>query len=490
MKTNVPAQITITALNLPKESELLDVFQHYAAQDWAMLLDSANSTHEDGRYDIFVAQPIATLTTLGESSTLWRQASNNTVTSNAEPLGLLQELLDENIATNWQTELVGIDLPFMVGALGYFGYDLGRRFETLPDTGREDYQTPDMSVGIYSWSVIKDNLHSTFYLCALEPHTAPTVQYLQALADKQAEHKAFSLIGEWQSNMQQAEYVQNLDKIDGYLRAGDCYQVNLAQRFNALYQGDEWSAYMTLRTANKAHFSAFLRIPDATIISISPERFLSVNEQQVQSKPIKGTRPRSPDPQQDQSNIDALIHSAKDQAENLMIVDLLRNDLSKNCQPGSVKVPELFVIESFAAVHHLVSTVTGRLNEHCSPLTLLQDAFPGGSITGAPKIRAMQIIDELEPHKRNIYCGSIGYIGIKRDMDTSICIRTLLCEEGKIYCWAGGGIVIDSDPQAEYQESLDKVSKILPLLINHTSNSKTVAIGITDPKAGVHSEQK
>jgi para-aminobenzoate synthetase component 1 len=171
--------------------------------------------------------------------------------------------------------------------------------------------------------------------------------------------------------------------------------------------------------------------------------------------------------------MDALIDSAKDQAENLMIVDLLRNDLSKNCQPGSVEVPKLFAIESFAAVHHLVSTVTGRLKNNCSPLTLLREAFPGGSITGAPKIRAMQIIDELEPHKRNIYCGSIGYIGIKRDMDTSICIRTLLCEQGKIYCWAGGGIVIDSDPKAEYQESLDKVAKILPLLIKQAPNIET-----------------
>ena len=477
MKTNLPAQITISPLNLPEGSELLDVFQHYATQDWAMLLDSANSAHEDGRYDIFVAQPIATLTTQGESSKLWRQVSNSTVTSNADPLGLLQDLLDENIATDWKTDQGDIELPFMVGALGYFAYDLGRRFETLPDTSREDYQSPDMAVGIYSWSVIKDNLHSRFYLCALEPHNAPTVHYLQTLLDKPIAPKVFSLIGDWQSNMQQGDYVQNFGKIDDYLRAGDCYQVNLAQRFNAVYQGDEWLAYLTLRAANKAPFSAFLRIPDAVIISISPERFLSVNEQQVQSKPIKGTRPRSHDPRQDQANMDALIHSAKDQAENLMIVDLLRNDLSKNCQPGSVEVPSLFAIESFAAVHHLVSTVTARLNEHCSPIRLLQDAFPGGSITGAPKIRAMQIIDELEPHKRNIYCGSIGYIGIKRDMDTSICIRTLLCEQGNIYCWAGGGIVIDSEPQAEYQESLDKVSKILPLLTKQAANIVTGAKG-------------
>jgi para-aminobenzoate synthetase component 1 len=482
MKTDVQSKINITPLNFPKGSELLDIFQHYADQDWAMLLDSANSTHQDGRYDIFVAQPIATLTTWSKSSTVWRQATHSTITSSAEPLDLLQDLLDESIASNWQTNLSDTDLPFVAGALGYFGYDLGRRFETLPDAHLEDYQSPDMAVGIYSWSVIKDNHHCTFYLCALDPNTAPTPEYLQALINKNTEHKTFSLLGDWQANMQQREYEKKLGKIDDYLRAGDCYQVNLAQRFDARYQGDEWQAYMLLRAANKAPFSAFLRIPETVIISISPERFLSVNEQLVQSKPIKGTRPRSLDPRQDQANMDALIYSAKDQAENLMIVDLLRNDLSKNCQPGSVIVPKLFAIESFAAVHHLVSTVTGRLNKACSPLTLLKDAFPGGSITGAPKIRAMQIIDELEPHKRNIYCGSIGYIGIKRDMDTSICIRTLLFEQGKVYCWAGGGIVIDSDPQAEYQESLDKVSKILPLLVKQVPDIETGAKFRTDPK--------
>jgi para-aminobenzoate synthetase component 1 len=215
-------------------------------------------------------------------------------------------------------------------------------------------------------------------------------------------------------------------------------------------------------------------------MSISPERFLSVNEQVVQTKPIKGTRPRFNDPIQDQQQIESLLNTEKDRAENLMIVDLLRNDLSKHCQPGSVNVPELFKLESFAAVHHLVSTVTGKLKTSSSVMDLLQGAFPGGSITGAPKIRAMQIIDELEPNNRNIYCGSIGYLGILGDMDTNICIRTLLCEKSSeqsnnqqtIHCWAGGGIVLDSNAKDEYQESLDKVSKILPVLSPDTSFAK------------------
>ncbi len=199
-------------------------------------------------------------------------------------------------------------------------------------------------------------------------------------------------------------------------------------------------------------------------MSISPERFLQVRDNKVQTKPIKGTRPRGTTLEQDQINIEQLQQSKKDQAENLMIVDLLRNDLSRSCSPGSIDVPALFQIETFEAVHHLVSTVTGKLESDKSALDLLRGAFPGGSITGAPKIRAMQIIDELEPDKRNIYCGSIGYIDVNGNMDTSICIRTLLCEGDQIYCWAGGGIVLDSVGTEEYQESLDKVSKILPVL--------------------------
>jgi para-aminobenzoate synthetase component 1 len=474
MKRNTHAPISIVQLNMDAQLELAELFQHFADQPWAMLLDSSSSDHQDSRYDIMVAQPIATIQTHGEVSTIWRQLADSTSVSYENPLSLLQSLLDQILPEEEHKSSGDCELPFIIGALGYFGYDLGRRFESLPATQAESYITADMAVGIYNWSVIKDNHTKTFYLCAQDPGSAPSAEHLQdiALATPILQSK-FSLLSDWQQNMRQKDYQRKVAKIKAYLRAGDCYQVNLAQRFCADYKGDEWQAYQILRQANNTPFSAFLRLPDSVILSISPERFLSVKNDAVQSKPIKGTRPRSLDPEQDKANIDALIDSEKDQAENLMIVDLLRNDLSKNCQAGSVEVPVLFQVESFAAVHHLVSTVTGRLNDDCSAIKLLQGAFPGGSITGAPKIRAMQIIDELEPHKRNIYCGSIGYIGINRDMDTSICIRTLLCEHGKLFCWAGGGIVIDSNPEAEYQESLDKVSKILPLLAKQQSILQT-----------------
>ncbi|MGH6635613.1 MAG: aminodeoxychorismate synthase component I, partial [Gammaproteobacteria bacterium] len=249
-----------------------------------------------------------------------------------------------------------------------------------------------------------------------------------------------------------------------YIREGDCYQVNLAQRFSARARGDAWLAYRQLRSLNPAPFSAFLSTPSGAVLSSSPERFLHVNKGLVETKPIKGTRPRAVDQGRDRALMEELRHSPKDRAENLMIVDLLRNDLGKTCAIGSIKVPKLFAVESYATVHHLVSTITGRLGLGKHALDLVAGCFPGGSITGAPKLRAMEIIEELEPHRRSAYCGSIGYIGFDGRMDTNIAIRTLVYCEGLIHAWAGGGIVADSDEEAEYQETLDKAAALLKLM--------------------------
>lgn len=274
----------------------------------------------------------------------------------------------------------------------------------------------------------------------------------------------FRLTSDWQSNLSQQEYTDRFDAIQRYLRAGDCYQINLTQRFQAEYLGDEWQAYCQLSQMNQAPFSAFMRLPQAAILSLSPERFLALNQQQVETKPIKGTRPRFIDPIADQASIKELLQSPKDRAENLMIVDLLRNDIGRVCKPGTVRVPKLFDVESFKAVHHMVSTVTGTLADEYSATELLQACFPGGSITGAPKIRAMQIIEELEPHRRSAYCGSMFYLSRHGRMDSSITIRTLIAWQHQLYVWAGGGIVADSDAKAEYQETFDKLAKILPVL--------------------------
>ncbi|WP_249358914.1 aminodeoxychorismate synthase component I, partial [Citrobacter sp. wls718] len=276
----------------------------------------------------------------------------------------------------------------------------------------------------------------------------------------------FMLTSAWQSNMSRAQYGEKFRQVQRYLHSGDCYQVNLAQRFQAQYQGDEWLAFERLNQANRAPFSAFIRLEEGAILSLSPERFIQLENRQIQTRPIKGTLPRLDSPDADRQQAQRLANSPKDRAENLMIVDLMRNDIGRVAVPGSVKVPELFVVEPFPAVHHLVSTITARLPESLHATDLLRAAFPGGSITGAPKVRAMEIIDELEPHRRNAWCGSVGYLSFCGNMDTSITIRTLTATDGQLYCSAGGGVVADSQEDAEYQETFDKVNRILHQLEN------------------------
>jgi para-aminobenzoate synthetase component 1 len=264
--------------------------------------------------------------------------------------------------------------------------------------------------------------------------------------------------------MTRAEYEQAFERIRRYIVDGDCYQVNLAQRFEAQACGDPWRGYLALRHLSPAPHGAYLNLPFAQVMSVSPERFLQVRNREVETRPIKGTRPRAVDPRLDAERAQALAASAKDRAENVMIVDLLRNDLAKNCRLGSVHVPRLFAVESFAGVHHLVSTVRGELAQGRDALDLLRGCFPGGSITGAPKVRAMQIIEELERYRRGIYCGCIGYLGDDGAMDTSIAIRTLVHRAGTVRYWAGGGIVADSVAAEEYQETLDKAGCFFELV--------------------------
>jgi para-aminobenzoate synthetase component 1 len=251
--------------------------------------------------------------------------------------------------------------------------------------------------------------------------------------------------------------------------------VNLAQRFDATVRGDSYSAYLALRRINPAPFSAFFSTPYGDILSSSPERFLCVDGDRVETRPIKGTRPRLADAADDLRQRDELAASAKDRAENVMIVDLLRNDLGKACVAGSVEVCRLFDIESFAQVHHLVSTVTGKLAPGRHALDLLRGSFPGGSITGAPKVRAMEIIDALEPQRRSIYCGSIGYLSANGRMDLNVAIRCLLRVGSSVYAWAGGGIVADSSVDSEFQESLDKASGLLAVLADSSVGTASVA---------------
>jgi para-aminobenzoate synthetase component 1 len=267
------------------------------------------------------------------------------------------------------------------------------------------------------------------------------------------------------SSFSHAAYLEAVRRVREYIFAGDIFQANLSQRFETPLTEEPWAIYRRLRARNAAPFAAYLEFPELTVLSASPERFLRVDTAgNVETRPIKGTRPRGVGPEHDAALGQALTESDKDRAENLMIVDLMRNDLSRVCAPGSVHVPELFAIEKYATVHHLVSTVAGTLAPGADALTLLQAAFPPGSITGAPKLRAMEIIAELEPPQRGVYCGSIGYWSVTGALDTSVAIRTAMAVGGRIYFGAGGGIVADSDPEQEYRETIDKARGIIEAL--------------------------
>jgi len=411
---------------------------------FAMLLHSGHAVHPYSRFDILVADPAQTLTAESLSST-------------DDPLMALQHAIN----ALGLSATPNPDLPFQGGALGLFGYDLGRRFETLPSLAEHDISLPDMAVGLYDWAMIVDHQKKVVSLLS---HKDVHARLAWLEAQQPAAADDFRLTSEWRSNMTAQEYAEKFSRVQAYLQSGDCYQVNLAQRFRAAYQGDEWQAFTRLNASNQAPFSAFLRLEQGAILSLSPERFIHLSDRTIQTRPIKGTLPRLNDPVADRQQAEKLAASPKDRAENLMIVDLMRNDIGRVAEPGSVRVPELFVVEPFPAVHHLVSTITAQLPESRTACDLLRAAFPGGSITGAPKVRAMEIIDELEPHRRNAWCGSIGYLSLCGTMDTSITIRTLTAFNGNLYCSAGGGIVADSDVTAEYQETFDKVNRILQQL--------------------------
>ncbi len=429
---------------LPYQSDGSRYYAALADLPWAIWLDSGGVA----RYDIIVAAPQQMI-----------MLDEKTVCD--DPLALIRAALGEQVAPV-------VDVPFAGGALGYWSYDLARRMMALPHIATDDVKLPDMAIGIYDWAVVLDHWQHTARLVSRRKFAETTAMLPQILRRLQGvsplPHDTFRVHGQIASNFTSSSYEIAFASVQDYLRAGDCYQINLAQCFSAKADGDAFCAYLALRALSPAPYAAFLNFPHTQILCASPECFVSVRSGKVTTKPIKGTRPRGGDAQQDLILAEELRSHPKDRAENLMIVDLLRNDLGKNCVPGSVHVPELFKVESFANVHHLVSTVEGQLSAGRDALDVFRGCFPGGSITGAPKLRAMQIIEQLEPCRRGIYCGAIGYAGFDGNMDSNIAIRTLVHGNGKIRCWAGGGIVADSGMEAEYQETLDKASAMLELL--------------------------
>ncbi|MCG8293804.1 aminodeoxychorismate synthase component I [Pseudomonas entomophila] len=442
---------TCTLHPLPYQPDPAFYFARLRTAPGAILLDSARPHAERGRFDLLSAWPRQQLLAQPDE------------TGQGYLHRLRQALAD--LGTAQLPE--GVELPFAGGLIGYLSYDFGRRLEHLPAEAADDLGLPDAHLGLYDWALVTDH-HVQRSQLVFHPslETTERNRLVQLFATPaQAAPGAFHLLAPMAGDLAPEQYRTAFDKVQQYIQAGDCYQINLTQRFRAPCQGDPWHAYQALRAACPTPFSGYQQLDASTaLLSFSPERFIRISQGEVETRPIKGTRPRASDPIEDARNADELLNSTKDRSENLMIVDLLRNDIGRTCEIGSVKVPELFSLESYPNVHHLVSSVTGRLAAGRDALDLIGGSFPGGSITGAPKIRAMQIIDELEPTRRALYCGSLLYIDVRGEMDSSIAIRSLLVKDGQVSCWGGGAVVADSHWQSEYEESIAKVRVLMETL--------------------------
>ena len=430
--------------------------QRLTARPWFVFLDSCRFAPGAGRYDVVAWDPPMSLCTVGAVTFIAEAGAQRS--SRDDPFALLRTGLGPTTERQ--------DLPFSGGAIGAFSYDLARRWERLPVRATRDIDLPEMAVGLYDRALVVDHLEQRAWfvhrgLSSAEVEAALALLDIPRTLTPAVLAPRFVVNSVVSPELSVAEYAASFARIKRYLADGDCYQVNFTQRFSARAAGDPFDAYLRLRRLNAAPFAAFMRLPEAALLCSSPERFIAVRDGAVETRPIKGTRPRAQDAACDRALAAELAASQKDRAENVMIVDLLRNDLGKSCATGSVWVPQLCAIESYARVHHLVSSVRGELRAGVDALEVLRGCFPGGSITGAPKLRAMEIIEELEPTRRSIYCGAIGYLSHDGQMDTNIAIRTLLFQRERLYCWAGGGIVMDSELAAEYQESLDKAAALL-----------------------------
>lgn len=466
----------------PDPLELLD---RTADRPWTLWLDTAGPEPGgagSGR-SYFACDPFRVLRGRGGRSE-WLVPGGREEGA-ADPLAELAGALER-----WRIAAPPGTPPFAGGAAGFLGYELAGDLERVPGAALRDLPLPDVEVGLYDVVVSWDRHTGSCWITSSGlPHAgeegrvraaARAARFESWLAGGSPpdEHR----LGEpaldlpiterpqtrpvpgtgVRSTFTPAAYRKAVRRAIELIRAGDIYQVNLSQRFEAPAPADPAALYRRLRRASPAPYGAYFRASECVVLSSSPERFLRVTRDgTVETRPIKGTRPRHEDPTHDARLAAELARSVKDRSENLMIVDLLRNDLSRVCQPGSVKATELFRVESYATVHHLVSTVTGRLREGRRRTDLLRAAFPSGSVTGAPRIRAMEIIAELEPVTRGPYCGAIGYLGFGGDMDTSVSIRIAVVGRGRVVFHAGGAVVADSDPAAEYAETLDKARALI-----------------------------
>lgn len=448
----------------------LSLFALFAEQSGALFLDSALLRKDCGHYSFIAIDPYLTL-----------QSKNGCITLGEEIFfGDPFLVLAKQLQTFSQTNIPELP-PFQGGVAGFFSYDLNQHLENLPRAPVDDVQFPDMALGFYDLVIGFDELEKRAWIFSngfpekdSAKQASRAKHRLTFLLNKLSSFESLTKIQPLglsekniQSNFTQATYQEAVQKVIEYILAGDIFEANISQRFQVKLPPyfDTFNLYRKLRELNPAPFAAYLNLANTVIASASPERFLLLKNQDIETRPIKGTRPRGRTVEEDASLANDLMMSEKDHAENVMIVDLMRNDLSRVCEDHSVKVPQLCGLESYATVHHLVSIVQGKLQSDLTAIDLLRATFPGGSITGAPKIRSMEIIAEMEPNVRGPYCGSIGYIGFNGDMDTSITIRTFAIKDNIATFQAGGAIVLDSDPLSEYQETLTKASALRKSLL-------------------------
>lgn len=449
----------------PTLDELLPVMAHWPG---LVVFDSAKQPHPLGRYSFLSADPVRTL-------------EITTAEYGLDPFADIRDAL-----AGFTAEMIPELPPFQGGAAGILSYELGRCFEQLPGVPHDELQIPHLAVGIYDWVIAWDHQQDRCWLISTGyPETEPRKrrmqarerahQVLRAISDKSSvapqqvfprcelTAKSFPAgeLPQLGSNFSHESYLAAVERVIEYIRAGDIFQVNLAQRL--IYPSDEapLELYQRLRRCNPAPFAGYFTHDDWAIASASPERFLQLVEGVAETRPIKGTRRRHTNPLTDLLVAEELHESVKDLAENRMIVDLLRNDLSRVCRSGSIRVPQLCEVETYETVQHLVSVVQGQLREGLDAWDLLKATFPGGSITGAPKVRAMEIIAELEQVARGPYCGSLFYVGFDGRCDSSILIRTFVTRRGWVQCSVGGGVTVQSQPEAEYRETLHKAAGML-----------------------------
>lgn len=463
----------VSEIRTPEDAP--EVFEAFRDRPFSFFLDSGMDPSRLGRYSFIGSDPFLVLRSRGTEISLHRE--NGTETRRGTPFDVIRELLSV-----YTLEGCPEGIPVVGGAVGYFGYDLCHFIERLPATAIDDLDCPECYLAFYDVVCAFDHVTGKKYLVSTGFPQLTEARRRRRAAERLKEVR--DRISRWpprqdydavssapaeenillRSNFSRTEYLRAVAAAREYICAGDIFQVNLSQRFDAGLSVPPYDLYRRLRCINPAPFAAYLGFDDLFVISASPERFLRVRGDWVETRPIKGTRPRGKSRAEDSALAGELLSSAKDRAENVMIVDLERNDIGRVCRYGTVRVTELAALETFPTVFHLTSTVQGRLSEDKDRIDLLKACFPGGSITGAPKVRAMEIIDELEPTRRGVYTGSIGYLSFNGEMDLNIVIRTILVKAGRACFQVGGGIVFDSEQEAEYEETLDKAKALVQAL--------------------------